>query len=320
MVQLSVIVPIYNTAPYLRCCIDSILSQSFGDYELLLIDDGSTDGSGEICDEYAAEDARIRVFHQKNKGLAETRHFGLEQSMGEYIATVDSDDWVDRNYLKNMVELASLNNADMVMCAYWYHIEEDWYEQNKPTGNVPMSWVIDTLEGRCHAGLWNKLMKRNLLLSPEVLVPQYSYYEDMVMTLSYLRQCRRLIYDDRATYHYRVVSSSLTNRNDYNHRMRMYEECMKNLMAAGLQYDYVHDSELLEAFCNQANREKSRLIDATPGGKRVNVGLLKSYFPKSYKTIRIKGITTLFRYLAIAGFCLPYRLLRRRGRQICKNS
>lgn len=310
--KLSIIVPVYNAAPYLHRCIDSILSQSFSDYELLLIDDGSTDDSGKICDEYAAEDARIKVFHQKNMGSAKTRHIGLEQSTGEYIACIDSDDWVDRDYLKNMVELAILNNADMVMCAYWYHVEEDWYEQNKPTDNNPDSWVIDTLEGKCHAGLWNKLMKRDLLMSPEVLVPQYSYYEDMVTTLSYLRQCRRLVYDGRATYHYRVVASSLTNRNDYNHRERMFEECMKNLMAVGRQYDYMYDSELLVAFYNRVNQEKSRLIDATPGGECVNVGLLKSYFPKSYKTIRIKGITTLFRYLAIAGFCLPYRLLQRR--------
>lgn len=310
----SIIVPVYNAAPYLHRCIDSILVQSLSDYELLLIDDGSTDDSGKICDEYAAGDARIRVFHQVNIGVAKTRRFGFEQSEGKYVATVDSDDWADSDYLANMVETADRNDADMVMCAYWEYATEDKYISNKPTEDNPMTWAVDALEGRCHAGLWNKLIKREILLSPSVLRPQYSYYEDMVTMLSCLRQCRTIVYDDRAAYHYRVNMSSLTNAGEIGHRMRMYEELMKNLTDVGMQYGYPDNSELKRALWHRANMEKARLIKATPKGESVNRRLLTSYFPKSYRIIKVKGFTTLFRYLAIRGFCLPYRLLLRERR------
>ena len=99
MPQISVIVPVYNVEPYLRKCIDSILNQSFTDFELILVDDGSTDCSGVICDEYVQKDARIRVFHTPNQGVSAARNWGLSQALGEWITFVDSDDWVEEGYL-----------------------------------------------------------------------------------------------------------------------------------------------------------------------------------------------------------------------------
>ena len=99
---ISVVVPVYNTEPYLYCCIDSILSQTFTDFELLLIDDGSTDRSGVICDEYASKDKRIRAFHKENGGVSSARNKGLDEARGEWIAFVDSDDWTEPNYLMDL--------------------------------------------------------------------------------------------------------------------------------------------------------------------------------------------------------------------------
>ena len=97
---ISVIVPVYNTELYLHRCIDSILSQTFTDFELLLINDGSTDRSGEICDEYAGKDKRVRVFHKENGGVSSARNIGLDEARGEWIAFVDSDDWVSPKLLE----------------------------------------------------------------------------------------------------------------------------------------------------------------------------------------------------------------------------
>lgn len=97
--QFSIIVPVYNVAPYLRQCVDSLLSQNYEDYEILLIDDGSTDDSGSICDEYAAQSDRIRVIHQENHGLSGARNTGLDHARGEWIVFVDSDDWVESDML-----------------------------------------------------------------------------------------------------------------------------------------------------------------------------------------------------------------------------
>ena len=117
---ISVIVPVYNTEKYLRRCIDSILSQTFTDFELLLINDGSTDSSGEICDQYAAKDERIRVFHKENGGVSSARNVGLDEAKGEWIAFVDSDDYL----LSNALDLITdLENEDFVICSYQRFIE-----------------------------------------------------------------------------------------------------------------------------------------------------------------------------------------------------
>ena len=96
--MVSVIVPVYNSSQYLHRCIDSILYQSFNDFEVLLIDDGSIDNSGEICDEYAVKDSRVRVFHKENGGVSSARNVGLGNAVGEWVTFVDSDDWIDQDF------------------------------------------------------------------------------------------------------------------------------------------------------------------------------------------------------------------------------
>lgn len=101
---ISVIVPVYNVERYLNQCIDSILAQTYKDFELILVDDGSKDKSGEICDEYVKKDSRIRVFHKKNGGVSSARNYGIDNAQGTYICFVDSDDWVDETYLEDMLK------------------------------------------------------------------------------------------------------------------------------------------------------------------------------------------------------------------------
>ena len=116
--KISVIVPIYNVENYLQRCVDSILSQSFIDFELLLINDGSPDNSGKICDEYAEKDNRVRVFHKPNGGVSSARNLGLDNALGEWIAFVDSDDYVDVDYLQELHSFALAYSADFVVMRY----------------------------------------------------------------------------------------------------------------------------------------------------------------------------------------------------------
>lgn len=103
--MISVIVPVYNVEKYLSRCIDSVLMQTFTDFELLLVDDGSPDNSGMICDEYALKDVRVKVLHQENKGLSGARNAGIENSVGNYVVFIDSDDYVKDNYLCNLLQI-----------------------------------------------------------------------------------------------------------------------------------------------------------------------------------------------------------------------
>ena len=118
MPKVSIIVPVYKAEKYLHRCVDSILAQTFTDWELLLIDDGSPDRSGDICDEYAKKDTRIRVFHKKNGGVSSARNLGLDNVQGEYVTFVDSDDWIDVNTLNVCFSQIETYDLDILQFSY----------------------------------------------------------------------------------------------------------------------------------------------------------------------------------------------------------
>lgn len=121
MPELSIIVPVYKVEPYLRRCIDSILAQTFRDFELILIDDGSPDNCGTICDEYAEKDSRIKVIHQNNQGVSAARNVGLDIARGTYLGFVDSDDWIEPEMYETMIATAKEKQVDVVVCGIKYH-------------------------------------------------------------------------------------------------------------------------------------------------------------------------------------------------------
>ena len=120
---ISIIVPIYKTEKQLGRCIDSILSQTFTDFELILIDDGSPDRCPELCDDYEKQDNRIRVIHKKNEGQARARNIGLDLAKGQYIGFVDSDDYIERDMYEKLYSALVKNNADLCICGYLYKHE-----------------------------------------------------------------------------------------------------------------------------------------------------------------------------------------------------
>lgn len=162
---ISVIIPVYNTEKYLHRCIDSVLAQTYKDFELLLIDDGSKDSSGIICDEYAAKDARVRVFHKENGGVSSARNFGLDNAKGEWITFVDSDDYIEENFLKSF---EGNLDADLVVGniqkirkqekeEYSSHISPGYYNDIK-------SEVANCLTNLCFLAPWGKMFRRQLVL------------------------------------------------------------------------------------------------------------------------------------------------------------
>ena len=118
MDKISVIIPVYNVEKFLRECLDSVINQTYKDLEIILIDDGSQDNSGAICDEYALKDQRIKVFHKENGGVASTRTFGLREMSGKYFSFVDSDDVVDCDYIKILKENLEKSSAKISVCSY----------------------------------------------------------------------------------------------------------------------------------------------------------------------------------------------------------
>lgn len=163
MPEISIIVPVYKVEPYLRKCIDSILAQTFRDFELILIDDGSPDNCGTICDEYAAKDSRVVVVHQENVGVSTARNAGLDIARGSYIGFADSDDWIEPEMYETMLRTAKESKADVVMCGVKYTDVEGRSsipgfsrEQVYRTSEELLKELFG-MPNRLGGGVWNKL-------------------------------------------------------------------------------------------------------------------------------------------------------------------
>ena len=180
----------------MRKCLDSILAQTFTDYECLLVDDGSKDGSPAICDEYAAKDSRFKAFHKPNGGLSDARNYGLAHAHGEYTIFFDPDDWVDVNCLKDMYAKAQETDADMVMCDLYYN---DPYRQSyckqEPTSLNHNDVLKGLITGKLQGFTVTKLIKRSLYLQYDLQYPKGMYgCEDQYTMCALLKNDIKIAY------------------------------------------------------------------------------------------------------------------------------
>lgn len=209
---ISIIVPVYNVEKYIHKCIDSILSQSYTDFEVLLIDDGSTDSSGIICDEYARKDARIRVFHKENGGVSSARNIGILNAKGKYSIHVDADDWIEINMLQMMFSQIKKRNSDMLIVDYFKNNNK---KQNKiiqkPSSLNPYDCICDILTGNLMGSTCNKLVKHELYMKHNICFPtNINYCEDCMVVIQLLLQANKIDYLNEAFYHYNYNPSSIT--------------------------------------------------------------------------------------------------------------
>lgn len=166
--QISIIVPVYNVADYLPKCIESILAQTFTDFELILINDGSPDKSPQICDHYASQDSRVRVIHKKNGGVSEARNCGLDIARGKYIGFADSDDWLAHDMFELLYNLSEKHDADISICGHYVVTDDsteplyEYFEGEIIYSNVEgVQKIVEDVEIQSY--LWNKLFKESCL-------------------------------------------------------------------------------------------------------------------------------------------------------------
>lgn len=205
---ISVIVPVFNVAGYLPQCVDSILSQDYGNLEVILIDDGSTDGSGEICDRYAALDSRVRVIHQKNGGAAAAKNAGLRLATGEYLAFADSDDYLEPGAYGFLMKVLLENGADAVQGSfrevYRNRAEEQRISEETLEG---YDYLLRFPKDFSCALLWNKLYRRALF--DGVFFEEGHKIDDEYFTYQGFLQPRKVVRADRIVYNYRKRASSV---------------------------------------------------------------------------------------------------------------
>lgn len=216
--KISIIVPIYKAENYLHRCVDSILAQTFTDFEVLLIDDGSPDKSGEICDEYAKKDSRVRVIHKENGGVSSARQCGIDNAQGEYTIHADPDDWVEPTMLEELYAKAMEDDADMVICDFYMNTEAGQIYQRQQPSTLYHESVLKDLLHNLHGSCWNKLVRRNCYINYNVSFPlEFSLNEDLYVNMALLRNPLKIAYHPRAFYHYVIAenSNSITSQRYY---------------------------------------------------------------------------------------------------------
>lgn len=213
----SIIVPVFNTEEYLEKCIGSILDQSFTGLELILVNDGSTDSSLDICKKYAEIDKRIKIIHKKNGGAAQARNIAIEQSQGEYITFVDSDDYIHADFIKTLLENAKNKNADISACNYFclYNEKQIIERANKPAikdfDNIEAVRDLLLENSTLETILCNKLFKRSLFIDNNLKLIEGEIYEDTRLLYKLAYFSKSITFINRPLYYYLQRDGSVMN-------------------------------------------------------------------------------------------------------------
>lgn len=214
MPKASVIVPVYNVEAYLEKCVQSILRQTERDFELLLVDDGSTDSSGQLCEELAKKDSRIRVIHQENQGLGGARNTGIREAKGDWLLLVDSDDWIEPEILGKSLEAGLREEADMVVFPF-RSVDEEGRELAVFRENIPVGRAFALKERKdillTAPVAWNKLYRTAFFRETGLAYPSRVWYEDIRTTPKLMALARRMVFLGDIGYNYLQRQGSIMN-------------------------------------------------------------------------------------------------------------
>ena len=253
MIKVSVIIPVYNVEDYLGMCLDSVCNQTLKDIEIICIDDGSTDKSPEILKKYAEKDSRVKIITQKNSGQAVSRNIGIKKAQGEYIAFVDSDDFINKEMFEKLYIKAKDNNLDVSMCKIatynnhtgevkdnlWYYMLGVFRDFKKDVFNHR-----DTREFTCEIAVtpYNKIYKKSLLDDNNILFPEGLIFEDEKFFYDVYLNSKRVSIVDESLYYYRVNRKGSTvnidEENDYSDIVEISKQIRETFKKTGNYEDY----------------------------------------------------------------------------------
>ena len=236
---ISIITPVYNVEQYLRQCIESIIVQDFQDWELILVDDGSTDKSGAICDEYALIEGRIRVLHKENTGQADSRNVALRLAKADLIGFVDSDDWIESDMYSVLYHTLIKNQADIAICGYFQDYK-NVSEASCATGELVVYNQDEALnlileDKVIKSFLWDKLFRREVITD---LLPKSYYYEDYATLFKWFINANRIVFCQKPEYHYRQRKGSTDHDADPRKKYHFF-------VAEQERYNYLQKHHLL---------------------------------------------------------------------------
>lgn len=228
----SIIVPVYNVEQYINRCIDSLIGQSFTNIEIILIDDGSNDASGIICDTYAHSDRRIKLKHVKNAGVSNARNVAMKMANGDYITFVDADDWLEVDFIENSINIIRKYNADILLGNHYLdfmngksecalNVQQEYIMNNIET--VEKLFIMRGTKERIPWSVWGKLYRKEIL---DMFDVNYSMGEDAIWLWNVLKKAKTIIYNPFSGYHYFQRNTSVMHRQTVKHILddkRMYQ-------------------------------------------------------------------------------------------------
>lgn len=306
MPKISVIIPVYNTEKYLHRCIDSVLAQTFIDFELLLIDDGSKDSSGAICDKYAEKDSRVRVFHKENGRVSSARNVGLDNAQGEWVTFVDSDDWISKDYLEEMM---THSDSDLVIADFTVEGEGQWNEDlsiGKWQGN-DLNKIIESRIGIARiAASMCKLLKKSLIGQIRFYT-ELTTQEDALFMFRYLCVVQNIQIIAQKGYHYnRETIGSLSKSLEGNHvqfydYLRLLEPIILDLQK---RFEISRQKLIQHIMCGVMQKEKWYMINEKMGIRQIYEDLkkqrkqllLQDFFRPKANAKRFNIFSTLFQH------------------------
>lgn len=241
---ISIIVPVYNVEIYLEKCLDSIINQTYDNLEIILINDGSTDLSGDICDKYARNDNRIRVIHKKNEGQSIARNIGLELAKGDLIGFIDSDDFIDLKMYESLYKSMKENDADIIECAVEKIYEDKVLREETGrifsfSGNEALTIHLDPALSKIkpRAAVWSRLYDKKVV--KDIRFPEGKIHEDYYYTYRALLNCEKYCWLDRCLYSHIYTNISSTTQQRFNKKdlakIEMYKERMEYLNSINLK-------------------------------------------------------------------------------------
>lgn len=300
----SVIIPIYKAEPYLKKCLDSIAAQTYKNLEIILIDDGSPDNCGRICDEYAANDPRVKVIHKQNGGMSDARNTGLDNATGEYLTFIDSDDYVSENFVDTLLNALRDNDADMSVCSFVYAAEDgrvlNSFVKNGTTEKMDRKQALFELlkSTRVSNSPWAKLYRTSLFEG--IRYPYGEVFEDLHTTYKLFLKCDSVAFVGSPMYFYLYRADSISKQRfkpETLNLVRFAQQMIKDIVAIYPEHKKIAECRMFDQYSEVirlADKDKDKLIIDEMKNNIRSVRKTALLYPKSGKRRKVRALLSFF--------------------------